>query len=65
MGPLKLSDFIGNDTVLSIIMNLSNENGNNIKISKTLKKLVKDNCLGDKSEKGFSIKKDSSSYKQI
>ncbi len=54
MGPLKLSDFIGNDTVLSIIENLSNENGQFIKPSKTLKRLVKDNYLGNKSGKGLS-----------
>ena len=53
MGPLKLSDYIGNDTVLSIIENLSNENNKRIYVSKTLKKLVKDNHLGDKSGKGF------------
>ena len=53
MGPLRLSDFIGNDTVLSIIENLSKENGKNIVVSKTLKKLVQDNYLGDKSGKGF------------
>ena len=40
MGPLKLSDFIGNDTVLSIIEILSNEHGKNIVVSETLKKLV-------------------------
>ena len=54
MGPLKLSDFIGNDTVLSIIENLSNENGNNITPSRTLKKLVKNNHLGNKSGKGLN-----------
>ena len=53
MGPLKLSDFIGNDTVLSIIENLANENGKTISVSETLKKVVKDNYLGDKTGKGF------------
>ena len=53
MGPLKLSDFNGNDTVLSIIENLSNENGKIILVSDTLKRLVKDNYLGNKSGKGF------------
>ena len=57
MGPLKLSDFIGNDTVLSIIENLSNENGKIIHASDTLKRLVKDNYLGDKSGKGFGSSK--------
>ena len=53
MGPLKLSEFIGNDTVLSIINNLSNENGNKIQISETLKKVVKNNFLGKKTGTGF------------
>lgn len=53
MGPLRLSDFIGNDTVLSIIENLANENGKSIVVSETLKKMVKDNYLGDKIGKGF------------
>ena len=53
MGPLKLSDYIGNDTVLSIIENLSYEKGKNIEVSETLKKLVKNNFLGKKSGKGF------------
>jgi 3-hydroxybutyryl-CoA dehydrogenase len=53
MGPLKLSDFIGNDTVLSIIKNLSNESEKEIKISETLKNLVKNNFLGRKTGKGF------------
>jgi 3-hydroxybutyryl-CoA dehydrogenase len=57
MGPLKLSDFIGNDTVLSIIENLSDEKIQNIHISETLKKMVKENLLGDKSGKGFYSKK--------
>ena len=53
MGPLRLSDFIGNDTVLSIIENLANESSKSIVVSETLKKMVKDNYLGDKSGKGF------------
>ena len=55
MGPLKLSDFIGNDTVLSIIEILSNENGKNIVVSETLKKLVREKHLGVKSGKGLSL----------
>ncbi len=53
MGPLRLSDFIGNDTVLSIIENLANESSKSIVVSETLKKMVKDNYLGDKIGKGF------------
>jgi 3-hydroxybutyryl-CoA dehydrogenase len=52
MGPLKLSDLIGNDITLSIIEALKLKNSN-IDVSKELIKKVKDRKLGRKTGIGF------------
>ena len=55
MGPLKLSDFIGNDVVLSIIKNIESEEflATNIDGIETLEKMVAQNKLGKKTKQGF------------
>jgi len=54
MGPLALSDLIGNDTVLSIMNVLYKEiNDDKYKPCKLLEDLVKDGALGRKTGKGF------------
>lgn len=51
-GPLKLSDYIGNDIVLRILENLSTDD-TSIQISKYLQDLVKEKKLGRKTKIGF------------
>ena len=54
MGPLALSDLIGNDTVLSIMNVIYTETGNaKYKPCQLLEKMVKDGHLGRKTGKGF------------
>lgn len=52
MGPLELSDFIGNDIVLKILYNLR-EHETEIVIPKTLIEMVSENKLGRKTKLGF------------
>lgn len=52
IGPLKLSDLIGNDITLSIVQNLYKIIQNN-NISNSLSKLVNENKLGRKTKTGF------------
>jgi 3-hydroxybutyryl-CoA dehydrogenase len=53
IGPLKLSDLIGNDIVLSILYNLIENSNSDIQIAKSLIKRVKNNQLGRKTKIGF------------
>jgi len=54
MGPLALSDLIGNDTVLSIMNVIHSEmNDDKYKPCKLLEDMVKDGLLGRKTSKGF------------
>ena len=53
MGPLELSDLVGNDIYLHIGEYLEKEFGEKYKPSPLLKKLVDDNLLGRKTKKGF------------
>ncbi|WP_374055132.1 3-hydroxyacyl-CoA dehydrogenase family protein [Rossellomorea sp. FM04394] len=53
VGPLKLSDLIGNDITLSILRELQSSSNTNIQISKTLEELVTERKLGRKTKKGF------------
>jgi len=53
MGPLKLSDLIGNDIYLHIGNYLTNELGDKYRPSPLLKKMVNAKLLGMKSKKGF------------
>lgn len=52
IGPLKLSDLIGNDVTLSILKLLKKELGH-LNISESLIKLVEENKLGRKTKSGF------------
>lgn len=52
MGPLKLSDLIGNDVILAIMETLKKENPNH-QISELLKSKVSNNELGRKTQAGF------------
>lgn len=54
MGPLKLSDLIGNDVVLSIMDVLHEETGDSkYRANPLLRKMVRANLLGRKIKKGF------------
>jgi 3-hydroxybutyryl-CoA dehydrogenase len=54
MGPLKLSDLIGNDVVLSIMDTLYQETGDTkYRASPLLRKMVRANYLGRKTKQGF------------
>lgn len=54
MGPLALSDFIGNDVVLKIMETLYQETGDpKYRPHPLLRKIVRANCLGKKTKKGF------------
>lgn len=54
MGPLKLSDLIGNDVVLSIMDTLYQETGDTkYRANPLLRKMVRANYLGRKSKQGF------------
>ena len=53
MGPLELSDLVGNDIYLHIGEYLEKEFGEKYKPSPLLKKMVDDNLLGRKTKKGF------------
>ena len=53
MGPLELSDLVGNDIYLHIGEYLEKEFGNKYKPSALLKKMVDNKLLGRKSKKGF------------
>jgi 3-hydroxybutyryl-CoA dehydrogenase len=53
MGPLELSDLVGNDIYLHIGEYLEKEFGEKYKPSRLLKKMVDDNFLGRKTKKGF------------
>lgn len=56
IGPLKLSDLIGNDITLSILKELK-RSSSNIQISRILEELVTERKLGRKTKKGFYIYK--------
>jgi 3-hydroxybutyryl-CoA dehydrogenase len=54
MGPLKLSDLIGNDVVLSIMDTLYQETGDTkYRANALLRKMVRANYLGRKTKQGF------------
>jgi 3-hydroxybutyryl-CoA dehydrogenase len=53
MGPLELSDLVGNDIYLHIGEYLEKEFGDKYKPSSLLKKMVDNKLLGRKSKKGF------------
>ncbi len=53
MGPLELSDLVGNDIYLHIGEYLSEKLGENYKPSSLLRKMVKNNSIGRKTKKGF------------
>lgn len=54
MGPLKLSDLIGNDVVLSIMDTLYQETGDSkYRANPLLRKMVRANYLGRKTKQGF------------
>lgn len=53
VGPLKLSDFIGNDITLAIAHNSSNRLQNGLQISQLLQQKVAAGQYGKKSRKGF------------
>ena len=53
MGPLELSDLVGNDIYLHIGEYLSKELGENYQPSPLLNEMVKANHIGRKSKKGF------------
>jgi 3-hydroxybutyryl-CoA dehydrogenase len=53
MGPLELSDLVGNDIYLHIGEYLGEALGEKYKPSPLLKEMVEDNLLGRKSKKGF------------
>jgi 3-hydroxybutyryl-CoA dehydrogenase len=53
MGPLELSDLVGNDIYLHIGEYLAKELGENYQPSLLLAKMVKDNHIGRKTKKGF------------
>jgi 3-hydroxybutyryl-CoA dehydrogenase len=53
IGPLKLSDLIGNDITLSILKELQQSSNSNLQITKTLEKMVTEKKLGRKTKKGF------------
>ena len=53
MGPLELSDLVGNDIYLHIGEYLTEKLGENYNPSPLLKKMVKDNLIGRKTKRGF------------
>ncbi len=53
MGPLELSDLVGNDIFLHIGEYLTEKLGENYTPSSLLRKMVKDNHIGRKTKKGF------------
>jgi len=53
MGPLELSDLVGNDIYLHIGEYLTEKLGENYSPSSLLRKMVKDNSIGRKTKKGF------------
>jgi len=54
MGPLELSDFIGNDVVLAIMEILYRETGDSkYRPCPLLRKMVRAGCVGKKENKGF------------
>ncbi|GAF94443.1 unnamed protein product, partial [marine sediment metagenome] len=53
MGPLELSDLVGNDIYLHIGEYLTEKLGQNYQPSPLLNEMVKDNHIGRKTKKGF------------
>jgi len=53
MGPLELSDLVGNDIYLHIGEYLTEKLGKNYNPSTLLKKMVRDNLIGRKTKRGF------------